>query len=111
MLLDVEQRQNEIIVSYYNTEGTVSFKRYPIAQFKNWYITQESDRWECVVGLSPLDEFSQVSFVNGIYTPKGGKHVDFVTKQITNGLAKMIQKKNKKKIMKEGSKEIAIIYI
>ena len=30
-------------------------------------IVQSNDRWECVVGLSPLDEFSQVSFVNGIW--------------------------------------------
>ena len=46
MLLDVEQRDKEIIVSYHNTEGTVSFKRYPIEQYKNWYVTQESDRYK-----------------------------------------------------------------
>ena len=46
MLLDVEQRQKEIIVSYYNKEGNVAFKRYPIDQYKNWYITQESDRYK-----------------------------------------------------------------
>tara|TARA_R110000796_G_scaffold138577_20_gene254709 strand:- start:633 stop:2036 length:1404 start_codon:yes stop_codon:yes gene_type:complete len=46
MLLDVEQKEKEIIVSYYNTEGTVSFKRYPIEQYSNWYITHESDRYK-----------------------------------------------------------------
>ena len=30
-------------------------------------VMQEGDRWECIVCLSPLDEFTQVSFVNGIY--------------------------------------------
>ena len=38
-------------------------------------VFQNSDRWECVVALSPLDEFSQVSFVNGIYTGKGGEYL------------------------------------
>tara|TARA_B100001287_G_scaffold60595_1_gene48589 strand:+ start:451 stop:1857 length:1407 start_codon:yes stop_codon:yes gene_type:complete len=45
MLLDIEQRENEIIVSYYNTEGTVSFKRYPIEQYKNWVVTDDKDRY------------------------------------------------------------------
>jgi len=38
MLLDVEQRDKEIIVSYYDKEGQVKFRRYPIEQYKNWYI-------------------------------------------------------------------------
>ena len=44
MLLDIEQRDNEVIISYYNTEGKVSFKRYPVEQFKNWVVTDEKDR-------------------------------------------------------------------
>ena len=44
MLLDIEQKENEIIISYYNKEGNVSFKRYPIQQFKNWVVTNEKDR-------------------------------------------------------------------
>ena len=35
MLLDIEQLEKEVIVSYYNKEGTVSFKRYPIDKFQN----------------------------------------------------------------------------
>lgn len=44
MLLDIEQRENELIVSYYNKEGKVDFKRYPISQFENWVVTEETDR-------------------------------------------------------------------
>ena len=29
MLLDIEQTDRELIVSYYNKEGKVAFKRYP----------------------------------------------------------------------------------
>ena len=46
-------------------------------------VMQDGDRWECIVCLSPLDEFTQVSFVNGIYTGKGGKHVEYILNQIT----------------------------
>ena len=44
---------------------------------------EETDpRWEYCVCVSPYDEFAQVSFVNGIYTGKGGKHVEYITNQI-----------------------------
>lgn len=46
MLLDIEQREKEVIVSYYNKEGEVAFKRYPIDQFQNWYVTNEKDRYK-----------------------------------------------------------------
>ena len=32
------------------------------------------------ISLSKNDKFEQISFVNGISTPKGGKHVDYVCK-------------------------------
>jgi DNA topoisomerase-2 len=35
-----------------------------------------NERWEYAVALSPTHEFQQVSFVNGIHTSKGGKHVE-----------------------------------
>ena len=34
--------------------------------------------------LCPSDgHFQQISFVNGIFTYKGGKHVEYITNQIT----------------------------
>ncbi len=46
-----------------------------------------SDRWEIVVAVNPDTKFEQVSFVNGISTLKGGKHVDYVL----NGIIKKVQ--------------------
>ena len=46
-----------------------------------------NDRWEVVMVVNPDAKFEQVSFVNGISTMKGGKHVDY----IVNGLTKKIQ--------------------
>jgi DNA topoisomerase-2 len=51
-------------------------------------------RWKIVVSESN-NGFQQVSFVNGINTMKGGKHVDYITNQITKRLGEMIMKKKK----------------
>ena len=61
----------------------------------------KSDRWEVVAAASPVDEFEQVSFVNGIKTMYGGKHVDHVTTQITKKLTDMIAKRRKVKNLKQ----------
>jgi DNA polymerase elongation subunit (family B) len=45
MLLDIEQTERELIVSYYNKEGKVSFKRYPVDKFQNWTIAKDDDKW------------------------------------------------------------------
>lgn len=78
MLLDIEQREKEIIVSYYNKEGEVSFKRYPINEFKNWYVCDSKDRgahkeyknWDGKsVKLSQsrqFNKFSLVYFMDGL---------------------------------------------
>ena len=39
------------------------------------------DRWEIGVSVSK-DKYENYSFVNGIYTAKGGKHVDYISKQL-----------------------------
>ena len=55
------------------------------------------DRWE--VAFAPSEgQFQQVSFVNSIATTKGGTHVDYVTKQIVDGIIESISKKAKKQV-------------
>ena len=47
---------------------------------------ESGERWEYAVALTPSNEFIQVSFVNGIHTSKGGKHVEYILGQITRKL-------------------------
>ena len=70
---------------------------------------QVNDRWSFGVILS--DEFKQVSFVNGIHTSKGGKHVDYIINQITKKMVAYILKK--KKIELKGSiiKEQLFVFV
>lgn len=44
MILDVEQRDKDVIISYYDTDGNVAFKQYPIQQFQNWYVCDKKER-------------------------------------------------------------------
>jgi|APGre2960657373_1045057.scaffolds.fasta_scaffold02440_4 DNA topoisomerase-2 len=54
-----------------------------------------NDRWEVIATYSENGQFEQVSFVNGINTLRGGKHVEHLTNQITKRLSEMAAKKKK----------------
>ena len=70
-----------------------------------------NERWEYCVALSTTHEFQQVSFVNGIQTIKGGKHVEYVLNQITKKLVDYIEKKKKVKVNPNSIKEQLILFI
>ena len=69
------------------------------------------ERWEYACGLSSTHEFIQISFVNGIHTSKGGKHVDYILNQITKKLGDFIEKKKKVKVSANSIKEQLILFI
>ena len=69
------------------------------------------ERWEYAVALTPVNEFAQVSFVNGIYTSKGGKHVEYILNQITRKLVEFIEKKKKTKVNSNSIKEQLILFL
>ena len=69
------------------------------------------ERWEYAVCLSPLDEFTQVSYVNGISTGKGGKHIDYILNQIVRKLVIYIEKKKKIKVKPITIKEQLMLFI
>jgi len=69
------------------------------------------ERWEYAVALSKTHEFMQVSFINGICTFKGGKHVEYITGQITRKLCDFIEKKKKIKVNPTSIKEQIVIFL
>ena len=70
-----------------------------------------NDRWEYAVCISPLDEYTQVSYVNGINTKKGGKHVDYVMNQIVKKMLVYIEKKKKIKVKPITIKEQLMLFL
>ena len=69
------------------------------------------ERWEYAVALTPTNEFIQISFVNGIHTAKGGKHVEYILNQITRKLVEFIEKKKKVKVNPNSIKEQIMLFI
>jgi DNA gyrase/topoisomerase IV subunit B len=68
-------------------------------------------RWEYVVSLAPNGEFQHVSFVNGIYTQKGGKHVEYIMNQIVRKLTEYIKTKKKVDVKPTTIKEQLAIFL
>jgi len=71
----------------------------------------ENNRWEYAAALSTTHEFQQVSFVNGICTFKGGKHVDYILNQITKKMVAYIEKKKKVTVTANSIKEQIILFV
>ena len=72
---------------------------------------ENGERWEYAVALTPSNEFIQVSFVNGIHTAKGGKHVEYILNQITRKICDYIEKKKKTKVNPNTIKEQLILFV
>ena len=70
-----------------------------------------NERWEYAVALTPSAEFVQISFVNGIHTAKGGKHIEYILGQITRKLVEYIEKKKKVKVNANAIKEQLILFV
>ena len=72
---------------------------------------QCGDRWEVIATYSESGQFEQVSFVNGINTLRGGKHVDYLTNQITKKLIEMAASKKKKDVKAQHIKDNLTIFV
>ncbi|MBD23824.1 MAG: hypothetical protein CMG46_02300 [Candidatus Marinimicrobia bacterium] len=101
-IYDIAGTTDKSLSLYYNNS------KLPIKSFDRYidlYLNGEEKvyqkihhRWEIGVSVSKSDKFEHYSFVNGIYTSKGGKHVDIITKQLTTSIKNYIKKKHKKDI-------------
>lgn len=81
--------------------GVKNFERYvdlyvgARGEHPRAYTALCGDRWEVVATYNETCSFEQVSFVNGIWTFRGGKHVDYLATQLCGKLADLIQKRRK----------------
>jgi DNA topoisomerase-2 len=112
-----DHSHKKIKVSYNNS--VIPVKNFQ--QYIDMYIGAKGDakriyeifdeRWEYAVAVSPTHEFTQISFVNGIATFKGGKHVDYIMGQITRKLVDYIEKKKKVKVNANSIKEQIMLFL
>jgi DNA topoisomerase-2 len=78
-------------------------------QKKHVVFDNVNDRWSYGVVLS--NEYKQVSFVNGINTSKGGKHVEYIINQITKKMIQYIKTKKKVDVKPAVIKEQIMIFV
>jgi len=106
----IKVKYNSLLIPTKNFEQYINL--YIGDKTESTRVYEESDkRWEYAVALTPTKEFIQVSFVNGIYTSKGGKHVDYILGQITKKLSEYIEKKKKVKVNANSIKEQLILFL
>ena len=70
---------------------------------------QVNNRWQ--VGIALNDTFQQVSFVNGIHTSKGGRHVDYVVSKIYAKLWRALEKKHKVKVPESYMRQCMSVFV
>jgi len=67
------------------------------------------DRWE--IGVVLHDGYEHVSFVNGIFTSRGGKHVEYITLQLCKKVMEWIEKKKKIKVKINHIRENIMVFV
>ncbi len=70
-----------------------------------------NDRWEIGACLTPNFIFTQVSFANGINTHRGGKHVEYIVKQITKKMVDLIKRKKKVDVKESFIRDNLMVFI
>lgn len=86
---------NPSIKVFYNGQQIKikSFGSY-VSMYAEEYVEDKQDKWHVALAASN-DQFSHVSFVNGVDTFNGGTHVDYVANQICAKIREFIKKKHK----------------
>ncbi len=115
---DISAVTDKTIKVKYNNQllTTKCFEQYidlyigPKSETKRVYESSH-ERWEYGVCLTPNDEFKQISFVNGIYTQKGGKHVEYILGQIVRKLCAYIKQKKKIDVKPNTIKEQLMLFL
>jgi DNA topoisomerase-2 len=70
-----------------------------------------NERWHIAVADAPDEKFFQMSFVNGIWTSKGGTHVDSVSYQVVNHIVTYLETKKKVKVKPSLVKDNLALFI
>ena len=71
-----------------------------------------NERWEVIASYNSFGGFEQVSFVNGLLTIRGGKHVDYIVNQIVKKTTELMAKKVKNTVVKpQAIKDNLILFI
>ena len=99
---DIQNTNNDIQNTNDDIQNTNEENEEEDEKFEEQIIVYEkfNNRWEILLHYVLQTDISSKLVLNGIFTYKGGKHVEYITNQITKKVADFIAKKNKKKQIK-----------
>jgi DNA topoisomerase II len=106
----IKVKYNSVIISVKHFQQYIDLYIGAKGETKRIYESPDP-RWEYVVSLAPNGEFQHVSFVNGIYTQKGGKHVEYIMNQIVRKLTEYIKTKKKVDVKPTTIKEQLALFL
>ena len=106
----------DVKVHWKHGEEKTLIKCRDLAAYAGEFVTtpvaaHTSDRWNVVVADTPIDGFLQVSFVNGIWTSKGGTHVDYIVNQVVGNIVEYLETKKKLKVKPSLVKENIAVWV
>jgi DNA topoisomerase II len=116
-IIDACATTNKDVSVYFNDEklSIKDFEKYAelfINKDEQPHVYEVSnERWEIVAAPSNTGIFEQISFVNGINTIRGGKHVEYITNNIIKRLTDMVASKKKKTIKSQHLKDNLFIFV
>lgn len=107
-------------INIYFNESKLEFKTFE--KYVDLYLGSKSDhtrvheeineRWEVIAAYNDFGGAEQVSFVNGLLTIRGGKHVEYIVNQIVKKMTDTIEKKCKgKQVKPQAIKDNMIVFI
>lgn len=106
----IKVNYNDSTIPVKNFQQYVDLYIGPKTESKRIY-ESPNERWEYCIAISPTHQFEQISFVNGICTFKGGKHVDYIIGQVTRKMVSFIEKKKKITVNQNTIKEQLILFL
>jgi DNA topoisomerase-2 len=107
----------DIKVHWKHGEDTTTIKCRDLGVYASEYVStpvvyaQINERWAVAVADTPVEAYFHVSFVNGIWTSKGGTHVDYITNQVVNHIVEYLETKKKIKVKPSLVKENLAIFV
>ena len=78
---------------------------------QNRIMNISNERWKIAVCVNNDVKFNQVSFVNGINTGKGGRHVEYITSQFTKHIKNILLKKKKIEVKEQTIKSNIMCFV
>ena len=107
----------DVKVHWKHGEEKVTIKCRDLGVYASEYVStpvvyaQINERWAVAVADTPVEKYFHVSFVNGIWTSKGGTHVDYITNQVVSHITEYLETKKKIKVKPALVKENLAIFV